>query len=206
MRRDRAGSGCCCEVPAWGSLPSCRSRIAITEIIKEHHRTAHGVEGADCSRHVVRGGGPMLCFQACASRSPPCPRNKLGKTSPIACVLSLFYSLFIILVLISSRNFTTQYSDFVRHHLCLARLMGQGHESRWPISRLAEVFCSMNDDVSICGTLTAASHQWRQRMKEAHIVWPAVMRVAVSALALFATLMAVFPALRLVIRTFFFDQ
>jgi hypothetical protein len=43
-------------------------------------------------------------------------------------------------------------------------------------------------------------------MKEAHIVWPAVMKATVSALALFATLMAVSPALRLVIRTLFFDQ
>jgi len=58
----------------------------------------------------------------------------------------------------------------------------------------------------ICGILTAASHQWRQRIKEAHMLWSAVMRVTVSALALFATLMAVFPALRLVIRVFFFGQ
>jgi hypothetical protein len=55
----------------------------------------------------------------------------------------------------------------------------------------------MNGDAFICGLfLTAASHQWRQRMKEAHIVWRAVMKVVVSALALFATLMAVFPARR----------
>jgi hypothetical protein len=44
----------------------------------------------------------------------------------------------------------------------------------------------MNGDAFICGILSAASHQWRQRMKEAHIVWPAIMKVAVSALALFA--------------------
>ena len=68
------------------------------------------------------------------------------------------------------------------------------------------MFCSMNGDASISGILTAASHQWRQRMKEAHIVWPAVMKVVVSALALFATLMAVFPALRLVIRMSFFGH
>jgi hypothetical protein len=64
----------------------------------------------------------------------------------------------------------------------------------------------MNGDALISGILTAASHQWRQRMKEAHIVGPAVMKVVVSALALFATLMAVFPALRLVIRMFFFGH
>ena len=43
-------------------------------------------------------------------------------------------------------------------------------------------------------------------MKEAHIVWPAVMKVVVSALALFAMLMAVFPPLSLVIRMFFFGH
>jgi hypothetical protein len=64
----------------------------------------------------------------------------------------------------------------------------------------------MNGDAFICGILTAASHQWRQWMTEAHIVWLAVMKAAVSALALFATLMAVFPALRFVIRTSFFGE
>jgi len=64
----------------------------------------------------------------------------------------------------------------------------------------------MNGDAFICGILTVASHQWRQWMKEAHIVWPAVMKAAVSTLALFATLLAVFPPLRFVIRTLFFGQ
>jgi predicted exporter len=43
-------------------------------------------------------------------------------------------------------------------------------------------------------------------MKDVRILWPAVVKAVISTLALFATLIAVFPALRLVIRMFIFDQ
>jgi len=37
-----------------------RSKIAITGIIWERHQTVQRVEGAECSRHVVRSGEPMF--------------------------------------------------------------------------------------------------------------------------------------------------